>query len=116
MKKLPKINAAKAVKTSLPYCQKAKAGSGVRGARSAFIDPVSGFCYAPGMEASKRTRKPPRSRGVRPAHSMSGRGFGERPNKQERIFLSIACKKGRRYSIFFRLLTNSTFPSYYKKQ
>lgn len=40
MKKLPKINAAKAVKTSLPYCQKAKAGSGVRGARSAFIFPA----------------------------------------------------------------------------
>ena len=43
MKKLPKINAAKAVKTSLPYCQKAKAGSGVRGARSAFILPLTPF-------------------------------------------------------------------------
>ena len=43
MKKPPKINAAKAVKTSLPYCQKAKAGSGVRGARSAFILPLTPF-------------------------------------------------------------------------
>lgn len=25
-------------------------------------------------------------------HILPGQGFGERPNKQERIFLSIACK------------------------
>lgn len=67
------------------------------GARSAFILPLTpfpAFAMPLALEASERTRKPPRPRGVRPAYSMSGRGFGELPNKQERIFLSIACKNG----------------------
>lgn len=34
------------------------------------------------------------------AHFMSDREFGELPNKQERIFLSSACKKAKRKKIF----------------
>ena len=43
------------------------------------LDSVSGFWYG-------SVRKD--------AHFMSDREFGELPNKQERIFLSIACKNG----------------------
>ena len=37
-------------------------------------------------------------------HIFVGRGFGERPNKQERIFLSIACKKYPEFGIVNEIL------------
>ena len=71
--------------------QRPEAVSGVRVAHLFYLDSVSGFCYASGIEASARTRKPPRSRGVRPARFVSGQGLGELTIKRERISLSIAC-------------------------
>ena len=82
----------RAGKPALPaQRQRPEAVSGVRVAHLFTLDSVSGFCYASGIEASARTRKPPRSRGVRPARFMSGQGLGELTSKRERISLSIAC-------------------------
>ena len=79
--------------------QKPGASSGVREAHLFTLDAASGFCYASGREASFWTRKPPCPAWCSARTFLSGRGFGERPNKQERIFLSIACKSDERKSL-----------------
>ena len=56
------------------------------------LDAASGFCYASGREASFLDAQATMPCMVFGPHILPGRGFGERPNKQERIFLSIACK------------------------
>jgi len=86
--------------------QKEKLGavSGVREAHLFTLDAASGFCYASGREASFWTRKPPCPAWCSARIFLSGRGFGEHPNKRERIFLSIACKKYPEFSIVNEIL------------